>query len=458
MRDITPLIAPQSIAVIGASSNPSKAGGMLFSNLVRGKFLGELYPINSNATEVMGIKAYPTVADVPAPVDLVYIVLPRQYVEPAVKQCIEARVRAACIITAGFAETGGSGKAEQHKLREMARKSGLLLAGPNTIGMVNADRGMMGSFVKFPRWESGCVSLFAQTGIFAGGLILEVMSADAQRLPMSISVDVGNKADVDEVDFLNFAERDAQTKVVGFYLEQFADPQAFFKKALALRGRKPIVVLKPGRTQEGHRASYAHTGSDSSDDAALDAGMRQSGILRVEDEDDFINTLKVLAMSPKPKGKRVGIATTSGALGVISTDLVVQHGLTLSEFTPQSVPTMQSIFPEWLKPENPFDFWISVDMKGPLEAHRIALGSVFSDHNVDMVLCTLLAGPTSDFAEFGEIMRKLRKDHDKPVALVIYGGVERKKWVSDLEGANIPVFSTVRTAVKALADVYRVYS
>jgi acyl-CoA synthetase (NDP forming) len=459
MRDISPMIAPRSIAVIGASNSPTKAGGMLFSNLVAGKFKGVLYPINSNANEVMGIKAYPTLAELPERVDLVYIVLPRQYVEAAIKQCVDARARSACIITAGFGEASDSGRADEGKLREVARKSGLLLAGPNTIGMVNAECGMMGSFVKFPRWETGCVSLFAQTGIFAGGVILDVMSADAQRLPVSISVDVGNKIDVDELDFLDFAENDPHTKVVGFYLEQFGDTQAFLEKAKSMRGRKPVVVLKPGRTKEGSRASSSHTGSLASDDAVLDAGMREYGVLRADDEDDFLNTLKALAMLPKPKGNRVGIATTSGALGVLSTDLVVQYGLTLAEFSSESMPAMQSIFPDWLKPANPFDFWIGVDMKGPLEAHEVALRSVFADTNVDLVLCTLLAGPTSDFSEFGGIMRQLRKEHDKPVALLIYGGgVERNKWISDLEGANIPVFATVRTAVKALSSVYRAYN
>jgi acyl-CoA synthetase (NDP forming) len=458
MRDIRPLIAPCSIAVIGASSSPTKAGGMLFSNLVTGKFNGVLYPINSNAKEVMGIKAYPTLAQVPEPVDLVYIVVPRQYVEAAVKQCVDACARSACIITAGFAEANDSGRAEEDKLRDMARKKGLLLAGPNTIGMVNADCSMMGSFVRFPRWETGCVSLFAQTGIFAGGLILDVMTADAQRLPASISIDVGNKIDVDEIDFLDFAESHSNTKVVGIYLEQFSNTRAFLEKARTFRGLKPVVVLKPGRTKEGSRASSSHTGSLASDDAMLDAGMRQYGVLRADDEDDFINTLKALAMLPKPKGNRVGIATTSGALGVLSTDLVVQHGLTLAEFSSQSMPDMQSILPDWLRPANPFDFWISVDMKGPLEAHEVALRSVFADPNVDLVLCTLLAAPTSDFAEFGSIMRSLRKEHGKPVALVIYGGVERRKWVGDLEGANIPVFATVRTAVKALSSVHRAYN
>ena len=172
MRNITPLVAPRSIAVIGASTNPTKSGGVLFDNLVKGNFQGPLYPINRTATQIMGKTAYPTLADVPEKVDLVYIVLPQQHVENAVEQCIAAGARAACIITAGFSEAGPKGRGDEERLREIARASGLLLAGPNTIGMVNAEVGMMGSFVNFPRWKDGGVSFFTQTGIFTGAVML----------------------------------------------------------------------------------------------------------------------------------------------------------------------------------------------------------------------------------------------------------------------------------------------
>ena len=199
------MVAPRSIAVIGASSNPTKSGGVLFDNLAKGGFKGTLYPINRGGGEIMGHKAYPTLAEVPERVDLVYIVLPQAHVEAAIKQCVDAKAGAACIITAGFSEASSKGRADEDRLREIAGQSGLLMAGPNTIGMVNADCGMMGSFVNFPHWEKGGVSFFTQTGIFTGAVMLEVMSAATQRLPVSKSIDVGNKIDVDELDFLNFA-------------------------------------------------------------------------------------------------------------------------------------------------------------------------------------------------------------------------------------------------------------
>ncbi len=455
MRDIRPLVVPRSIAVIGASTNASKSGGVLFSNLLRGNFNGALYPINPNAAEVMGKKAYPSLAAVPEKVDLVFIVLPRNHVETAVNQCIEAGARSACIITAGFSEASDSGRADETRLREMARRSGLLLAGPNTIGMVNAECGMMGSFVNFPHWEKGPVSLFTQTGIFTGALMLQVMSSETQRLPASKSIDVGNKVDVDEMDFLDFAAQDPGTKVIGLYIESIAKPREFLEKAREIRKTKPIVILKPGRTSEGAKASASHTGSLASDDALIDAGLRQYGIVRAEDENDFVNALRTLAMLPKPKGKRVGIATTSGALGVISTDLIIDSGLELATFAPETLQAVKPILPDWLPAANPFDFWIGIDVKGPREAHEVGLSAVFADPNVDIVLCTLLAPGNADFPEFGELMRRLRKEYDKPVALVVYGGSAGARWVRDVEGANIPVLRTTREAVRALSVLVR---
>jgi acetate---CoA ligase (ADP-forming) len=451
MRDIKPLVAPRSIAVIGASANPTKSGGVLFDNLVKGNFKGPLYPINRSAAQIMGRQAYPTLAEVPEKVDLVYIVLPHQHVEDAVAQCVAAGARAACIITAGFSEASQKGRDEEERLRGIAQASGLLLAGPNTIGMVNAEVAMMGSFVNFPSWEPGGVSFFTQTGIFTGAVMLHVMSGATQRLPVGKSVDVGNKIDVDELDFLNYAADDPGTKVIGFYIESIRNPRAFFDKASEVRKTKPIVVLKPGRTRAGAKASASHTGSLASDDEILDGALRQYGLARAEDEDDFLNALRALVMLPRPRGRRVAIATTSGALGVIATDLLVESGLELASFEPATLAAMRTILPDWLHPANPFDFWIGIDVKGPREAHETGLTAVLADPNVDLVLCTLLAPGNADFAEFGDLMRRLRRTYDKPVAMVIYGGQAQQRWTADLEGANIPVFETTRAGARALA-------
>ena len=400
----------------------------------------------------MGKKSYPHLKDVPEKVDLVYIVLPSQNMEAAIQQCVDAGARAACIITAGFSESGPNGRALEDRIRDMARPAGILLAGPNTIGMVNTDCGMMGSFVNFPTWERGGISLFTQTGIFTGAMMRQIMDSDVQRLPVSKSIDVGNKIDVDEVDFLGFAADDPGTKVIGLYIESIRNLPRFIEQARALRGRKPIVLLKPGRTPEGKNASACHTGSPASDDDAVESALGDSGVLRVEDEEDFVNTLRALAMLPRAKGRRVGIATTSGALGVIATDLLVDYGLEIAAYAPSTLTRMASILPDWLTPANPYDFWIGIDVKGAREAHEVGLHAVFADPNVDLVLCTLLAPPNADFPEMGELLRTIRGTYDKPVALVAYGSAAAR-WIREVEGAGIPVFRTVRAGARALAMV-----
>ena len=239
--------------------------------------------------------------------------------------------------------------------------------------------------------------------------------------------------------------------MIGLYIESIRNPRAFLEKASEVRGTKPIVVLKPGRTRDGARASASHTGSLASDDEILGADLRQYGIARAEDEDDFLNALRALVMLPRPRGRRVAIATTSGALGVIATDLLVESGFELATFSPATVAVMRSVLPDWLDPANPFDFWIGIDIKGAREAHEIGLTAVLADPNVEFVLCTLLAPGNADFAGFGELMRRLRRTYDKPVVAVIYGGEAKQRWTTDLEGADIPVFETTRAGARALS-------
>jgi acetyltransferase len=456
MRDITPLVAPEAVAVIGASTNPSKSGGVLFSNLVQGGFAGSLYPINPRADSVMGRQAYPKIADVPGPVDLAFIVLPRQHVEDALVQCVESRVRAACIITAGFSESGPEGRAQEERLARLAQQGDVLLAGPNTIGIVNADRRMMGSFVNFPYWQGGNISIFAQTGIFTGALMLQVMSASTQRPGIGKSIDVGNKVDVDEVDFLAFAKDDPGTGVVGLYLESIRHPRPFLELAAEVRARKPVVVLKPGRTSQGAKASESHTGSLATDDAVFDAALRQFGVIRAEDEAEFLDFLKAFSLLPVPRGPRTAILTTSGALGVLATDQAVASGLDLSDFMPETLERLRSILPEWQPAGNPFDFWVGLETRGNRLGHEITLNAVMADSNVDMVLCALLAPPNADFPEIGEIVAAVRQKHpEKPLALVICGGSVRDRWVAELEGARVPVYASTTAAMRALRALAR---
>jgi len=452
MRDLGPLVAPRSVAVIGASSNLSKSGGVLFKNIVEGGFAGPIHPINPRPGEILGRRTYATVSAVPEPVDLAFIVLPQAGVRAALEDCIRSRARAACIITGGFAEAGEDGKRLQHELRGLVREAGLLTIGPNTIGTVNAEIRLMGSFTPFPEWPAGPVSIFCQTGIFAGAAMVQFMSQAVQRFGIGKSIDAGNKVDVDELDFLRFAAGDPGTKIVGLHLEDIRDPDAFFPLADRVGREKPIVILKPGRTPLGAAAAAYHTASRPMDDGALDAAFRRHGLVRADDVEDFLGFLKAFAYLPAPKGRRIGVVTYSGALGVMAMDDVAGSGLAAARFSPSTLETVSKVVYGWQPLVNPLDMWAAIDAAGPRPAHEVPLDAALGDPEIDMVLALPLTPANADFPETREVFAKLRERHpDTPLAMVITGGAIRERWLRDIDGLGIPVYPTTRAAVRALA-------
>jgi acetyltransferase len=456
MRDLAPLVAPRSVAVVGASASPTKSGGTLFKNLVEGGFAGPLHPINPRAGDILGRRAYPTLREVPEPVDLVYIVLPRAAVRSAIDDCVASRARAACIITGGFAEAGGDGRREQDALRDVVRSANVLTVGPNTIGTVNAECRLMGSFVSFPDWLAGPVSIFCQTGIFAGAAMLQFMSQDVQRFGIGKSIDAGNKIDVDELDFLRYAADDPTTRIVALYLEDVRDPAAFFPLAARVGRTKPVVLLEPGRTPPGAAASAYHTASRPMDDAALDAAIRRHGVIRAQDVEDFFGILKAFAYLPPPRGRRVAVVTYSGALGVMAMDELHDAGLEAAALSPATLETVGKVVYDWQPLVNPLDMWAAVDAAGPRVAYEVPLDAVLGDPQVDMVLVPALTPPNADFPETREVFGRLRERHpETPLAMVIVGGAVRERWLRDLDGLGIPVYPTTRAAVRALAALAR---
>jgi acetyltransferase len=449
-------MAPRSVAVIGASTNPHKSGGILFKNIVDGAYLGRLYPINQRADVVLGHPAFPSITAVPEAVDLAFIVVPKAGVKDALEDCARSGVKSACIITAGFGESGEVGREAQLELASIARDRQILTIGPNTIGLINAEQSLMGSFAPFPRWQSGTISIFAQTGIFAGAAALQVMSQDAQRLGIGKSIDVGNKVDVDEIDFLHFASGDPTTEVIGLYLEEMRNQRTFLELANRVKQTKPIVLLKPGRTEQGAVASQSHTGSMASNEQVLDPALRQFGIIRADDIDDFFAYLKAFSYLPLPRGERLGIVTYSGALGVIAVDETVREGLTLADFSEATLRRVGDVLPAWQPASNPADAWVAVEMGGYRSGHEVPFQAVLDDPGTDMVLGILFAPPNADFPDFRDVFSQLRqRQPTKPLALVIYGGEVRERWLPELDGAGIPVFSSTRLAIRALRAMAR---
>jgi acetyltransferase len=452
--NIDPLMAPTSVAIIGASTNPAKPGTALMRNVVAGGYAGRIYPVNLHATEILGHRAYPSIEDVPEPVDIAFVAVPREAVLAALEGCARKGVRSAVVITAGYSEVGGSGAKDEARIAKLARGGGMRVIGPNTIGMVCTPCNLIATFVPFDHWEDGDVAIFAQTGIFAGAPHAGLMAQPFQRLGVRFSIDAGNKPDVDEIDFLAYVADRPDVGVIGLYLESLRNPERFLSVASQVKSRKPIVVLKPGRTRAGAAASASHTGSMAMDDRVLDAGLEQCGLVRAVDYDDFITLLRAFSWRTAAVGPRLGIVTHSGALGIIAADEAIEHGLEIAKWAADTRARLQAVLPEWQPVADPVDLGAVFDGPHARWVQEEALDASLSDTTVDAVLAIVLATPGAEFEGIREAFAGLRDRHpSKPLLLVVYGGSSRDHWMRELEGLQIPVFGSSNAALRALSAV-----
>ena len=456
MRDLKPLLEPRSVAIIGASSSPEKSGYTLLKNIVDGGFTGAIYPINPRAKEILGHRAYPAIGDVPGPVDLAFIVLPREAVADTIRACQAVGVGAAVIITAGFREAGGDGPRYQDELAAVIRAGNTRVIGPNTIGMVTMASRLIGTFVPYQHWKDGTVSILCQTGLMAGAFMNELMRAEVQRLGIGKSLPVGNKIDVDEVDFLAYARRDPATRVIGLHLEGIRDLPGFLRELEGTSREKPVVVLKTARTEAGMRAAASHTGSAPVDMARLDRGLAACGVPRVGDLEEFMLTLKAFAWQPLPRGPRVGVVTWTGAQGVLAMDEIVEAGLQPATLTSETGRRLAGLLPAWQAADvNPVDVWAAAE-RAARDVTEGALDATLADPGTDAVLALVLAIEGVDFPEVRQVFEGLKGRHStKPLYLVIYGSGVKTRWLRDIESLDVPVFPHSRLAIAALAATAR---
>jgi len=445
------VLEPRSIAVIGASSDPTKTGHVLFKNILVNGFPGKVYPINPNATEILGQRCYPNILAVPDEIDLVFFLLPGKFIPTLFQDCKKKGVKAASIISAGFAEVGEEGAKAQQVLSDLIAETGVRCLGPNSIGFINLDQKLLASFILFENWKDGSISLAGQSGIFAGAVADQLMSKSVQRIGIGKSVIFGNKIDLDESDFIEWAWHDPATKVVALYLESLNDPRRFLSLANQAKRDVPIVVLKPGRTSAGQKASASHTGSLAVDDVLVDHAFRQYGVTRAYDLEEFVEYLKAFQYQPLPQGNRVAVVTFSGANGVLASDELANNGFTLAEFSPTSQARMKKFLPEWQPVTNPLDLWAALGAGNRL-THEEGILSSLADENVDAVLVVLLGLANADFDGIREVFTMAREQYpDKPIYVVMLGGVVKDRWLKEIDGLNVPVFDTTRIAIKALA-------
>jgi len=374
-----PLFYPQSVAVIGASLNPTKWGFGITHNIIQGKYPGALYPINLREPEIMGRKAYKSVRDVPGAVDLAMIVVPPKAVISAVQDCQAKKVGAAVIITAGFAEVGPEQARLQREIVEQIRKTpDFTVIGPNCQGIMSTEAKLYAQII-FAQPPVGDMSIVAQSGNVGASLL---QLGQANRAGFDKFVSSGNEAITTTEDLIEYYGVDPATKVILSYVEGLKNPRKFLEVARGITPRKPIVMLKGGTTDAGGRAASSHTGSMAGSYEVFRGACRQVGVTLVDDLDEFFFTAAAFLGQPLPKGNRVGIVTIGGGWGVLAADAAAEEGLDLVPLKPETIEKLNSILEDRWSHNNPVDMAAS-DGEGLVEK---TIEAVAADEGIDGVI------------------------------------------------------------------------
>src|SRR4051812_23847718 len=408
---LEPFFRPSSVAVIGASPRRGTIGGELFRNVIAGDFAGAAYPVNPKGEPVGGIHAYRSVDDIPAPVALAVICVPAAHVLDAARAALRSGIRALCVVSAGFAETGSEGAARQEELVALVRAHGARLIGPNCLGIASTARHLNATFARrsFP---AGRIAFSSQSG--ALGLALLEQSA-ARGLGLSAFVSIGNKADVSSNDLLEFWEDDDQTDLVLLYLESFGNPRKFARVAGRVARRKPILAMRSGTSQAGSRAAASHTAALAGSDAVVDALFRQAGVLRAETLQELLDTAALLTTTPPPAGNRVAVLTNAGGLGILCADACEHAGLVLPDLGAETRSTLAGVTPPEASLANP------VDLLGSANAatYEAVLGPLLDDPNVDAVIALFVPPVVEGPAAVEAVLERARSTAAKPLLGVV---------------------------------------
>ncbi len=442
---------PKSVAVIGASRNPRKIGHIIVSQMLKAGFSGKLFPVNPKATQILGLKAYPSILDVPERVDLAIISIPAHYTIQAIEDCGKKGVAAVVIISGGFSEVGNR-ELEEELVKE-ARKWGIRIMGPNCMGVYSPSSNVDMLFTPddvLPRAPRGNVAVLSQSGSLAAGLMTMLAK---QEIGVSRFISYGNAADVDEADLLEYLSEDKETKVIALYMEGLKDGRRFMEVAREISTNKPVVVMKGGRGKAGTRAVLSHTGSLAGNEEIYDAALKQCGAIVAQTLEEFVDVCMCLATQPPAKGKKVGIITNGGGYGVVAVDSLEDNGL--------EVPSISKELKERLKRELPPFYSISnpLDLTGSCTAdqYKIATQAMLSSEDIDCVMViALMSPPLLDRPRLIDYMIELASSKEKPLVVISMEATEEiTKQLRRLKHAGIPYYTDPSRGARAIAALAR---
>lgn len=446
MNPLNKFFSPQSVAIIGASATKGKVGNDILLNL-KNNFNGTIYPINPKDGEIEGLKAYESISKTPKIPDLAIIVVPAELVPTVAEDCGRRGCHNLVIISAGFKEVGGTGADLEKQLLKLKDKYKLRILGPNCLGYINTHSTVNASFAaNYP--ETGNIAFLSQSGAL-GTAVLDM--AEAQQLGLSYFVSLGNKSDISELDLFDYFSEDKKTKVILAYLESITNGAEFMAKAEKISKRKPIIVLKSGKTAEGCRAVSSHTGSLAGAAEIYSAAFKQSGVIEATDIMDFFDLSEGFSYQDLPSGNRVAILTNAGGPGILITDWLPSSGLKLAELSAKTQEKLKAVLPPAASVHNP------VDVLGDALADRYAQAFklIASDKNVDAIIVALTPQKMTQIRKTAELIGQLHKESEKTVVLCFMG---EKAIIDnyDVFAANrLPQFNYPMAAVRVLGEMYK---
>ncbi|MGE5776847.1 MAG: bifunctional acetate--CoA ligase family protein/GNAT family N-acetyltransferase [Chloroflexota bacterium] len=434
------IFAPKSVAVIGATETPGSVGRTIVWNLISSSFGGTIYPVNPKRASILGIKAYPNLSAVPEVVDLIVVVTPAATIPDIIKEAVDIGVKSAIIISAGFKETGPQGVELERQILEHARRGNMRIVGPNCLGVMSPVTGLNATFASTIA-RPGSVGFISQSGALCTAILDWSLR---ENVGFSSFVSIGSMLDIDWSDLIYYLGDDPHTKSIVIYMETIGNARAFLSAAREVALTKPIIVIKPGRTEGAAKAAASHTGSLTGSDEVLEVAFRRSGVLRVNSIAELFYMAEVLGKQPRPQGPRLTILTNAGGPGVLATDALITNGGELAKLSPEAMEAFNQLLPAAWSHNNP------VDILGDASPERYgkALEIAAKDSNSDGILVILTPQAMTDPTKTAEELEPYAQSLGKPVIASWMGGNEVAPGEAILNKANVPTYPYPDTAAR----------
>lgn len=446
---VSAFLSPKSIAIIGASDKEGSVGRAITSNIMKG-YKGKIYPISPTRDRVFDMPAFKTVLDVKDKIDLAVVVTKNDIVPAVLEECGKKKIQGVIVITAGFKEVNEEGRKLEQQLKDIVKKYGIKMIGPNCLGVMNLDpKTMMNStFLKITP-KSGQIALVSQSGAICAALVED---ASAQGIGFSAVISLGNKADMSEIDVLKMLAEHEQTKVIVMYLEDMGDGQEFLRvcKQITKKLKKPVLVLKSGRSPEGAKAAMSHTGALMGSDEIYDAVLNQSGAIRVDSMEELFDYATAFSKQPLPLKGDLVIVSNAGGPAIISTDACSKYGIKMA--TIEDIrPKINAVIPPWGSSRNP------VDIVGDADFNRFnnVLENVLAHKNVGSVIAMCTPSATLDYDKLAEVVVKMSKKYKKTMLASLMGLDEGIKNREILAAGGVPYYTYAEGAIRALRAMLR---